>query len=479
MREVPHFAESLRAWSLYSFAHSARANRLFELGWKRTIFGGAVDAVNKGANKVRAVFWEREKMKTFKIQTTLVLLLPLLGGACSRPGSPGTDVSSPDSAKEQSLAAAKEQGGGDTGGGNLCKGRLLESYAEDVRKTGAFQKYIQPVLARMRQDDMSRLFNYSLTKKKWLFIPCDFTVLPSDRIGAFTETEQGAKQNFDEVWVNKTATDHMSEKDFADLIMHEMLMGIRLLKFESPKRQCLSFAPNEELCDGWNETPLGRPSDLTPRDYAEIRKATVDAYTANLSTYEDAEDFLASNGFDIGSKKLRRKVPDIQMTFAELTKFFRRAKLTDDLPTSGVTINYRKTRLGVPCKLDFEIGNDEIKLNLTRAREFEEPKNLPAEISYSLSIMAPGQMVVFKPYYKNRAYKQLMNWGPRRVHTIGEHFFIGDLYLGENAIMEIHVSEAVCTDIDDADKTCVRSQSPRIPNEFWCSQQLPAISFDF
>lgn len=61
--------------------------------------------------------------------------------------------------------------------------------------------------------------------------------------------------------------------------MHEMLMGFRLLKFDSSQAQCKSYAPREDLCDEMPSRPLGKPSDLQPQDYTDIRRATVEIFS--------------------------------------------------------------------------------------------------------------------------------------------------------------------------------------------------------
>jgi hypothetical protein len=204
--------------------------------------------------------------------------------ACNGPGKPGSNnaVGAPESIPGTTpQSQAQAQGTGDSGGGNLYKGKPLESYIKDPYELTAVKMYVTAITWFL-PNHISRYISQTLRAKTWYFVPGPLQDLPKERIGSQVNTEQAALQDFNQVWIDQTRFETMSQVEQAQLIVHEALMGLKLLKFDSPQNVCVlrqtyllrtalrSYA-KPESCASLSKSPAGKIADLTVTDYAQIR----------------------------------------------------------------------------------------------------------------------------------------------------------------------------------------------------------------
>lgn len=130
----------------------------------------------------------------------------------------------------QSDSAVQGPGTGDSGGGNVYKGRPLDSYLRNPKDLQAYTQFIQPMIEAMNVDvgdgsEVQQLLLNIFANKSWYFVPGPLKSLPSSKIGAAVPTEQGALQDFNAVWIDTDIYDGMSAEDQARLLVHEVLIG--------------------------------------------------------------------------------------------------------------------------------------------------------------------------------------------------------------------------------------------------------------
>ncbi len=118
-----------------------------------------------------------------------------------------------------------------------------------------------------------------LDKKTWYLIPSELKKLPSDTIASAVGTDQAALQDLRQVWLNQTIYDDMKSVDAqGTLLMHEILMGLKLLKYDSALFECRARyygRHTDQYClSSYSADLRGKPSDLTEIDYSQIRSAT-------------------------------------------------------------------------------------------------------------------------------------------------------------------------------------------------------------
>lgn len=323
-------------------------------------------------------------MKTLTNMLILTLTAMTLLGACSEgkhsAANPGAD----------------KLGTGDSGGGNLYKGRPVESYAVNITTLPAFKNRLTPIMTALtepRQDVTAQtthpmlavLFNSVIKNKTWYLIPGKLETLPKEKTGIAVATEQGALQGAKEVWIDSTLYDAMTEEDQAILLLHEILMGLRILQFESNYNQCLASSYRPELCTGESKKPRGDISQLDARkDYPAIRATVLEILkTYNQNTYAEWSDLMARNNFLPERNIFERKESRGKISSEKFLDSLKRAKIANKLPTYG----YRdySTRPPETCRLDFtKDPNGRLRLTLNTGSETKEILlNVPTEMNFS------------------------------------------------------------------------------------------------
>lgn len=173
-------------------------------------------------------------------------------------------------------------GGGDAGGGNLIQGKPIESYAIDVSKMPEMNMALE--LAKQISDSefptegLKEEVEHIIKSKIWYLVPLKLPTLLNSTVGTPFAIEQGALQDFDEVWIEKDAFIKMAVEERVHLLVHEIFMGLKIFARESFYKQCRvskSFNNSDtmEECIELKRFTVRRALDLTPLDYADVRKA--------------------------------------------------------------------------------------------------------------------------------------------------------------------------------------------------------------
>lgn len=266
---------------------------------------------------------------------------------------------------------ANEAGTVGGGGGSYYKNKPIESYYGNPKQTKAYKEHLKPMMAKLktfRSVPLDLLFDYVLTKKTWYFVPGPLQQLPVGATGAFVSDNQGILQNFKAVWVNidifndkealtqiysryqeqireifqeeLNASKELTLSELqAMMILHELFMGIKILKFESDMTICkiLTTLPESESCLGIRDKrPMGKKSLhklLQKEDYDDIRYATIKLFNGFSSMTEDnLLSMMANNNF---SNDIYQFVPSSalqKITYKDLINAVKASVLTNGLP---------------------------------------------------------------------------------------------------------------------------------------------------
>ncbi len=210
---------------------------------------------------------------------------------------------------------SSQVGGVDSvGGGNGVNQRPLESYSVNITTLPEFKEFIAPIIETLalKHQRFAADMAHIAINRTWFLIPVELNKLPANVIGvgfADQELQQLAIQNLSSVWINSNLFEkYPSAKDRALLILHEIVMGIRLMKLKSALDNCHSEialvglnperrAEHNKLRDacalkyglqsggpGVINTSLGK-IELSKEDYDNIRELVVHLSTQseNLS----------------------------------------------------------------------------------------------------------------------------------------------------------------------------------------------------
>jgi hypothetical protein len=295
--------------------------------------------------------------------------------------NPGTSPESP-------LHPPNSEGTVDSGGGNTFMGKPLEAYVVDVRRLQAFDDFIRPIIESnaLQGSRLKNAFDSIIDKKSWYFVPSELKQLPSEKIASAVGADQAALQDFKQVWVNKNIFDKMSQQDQAILIVHEMLMGLRLLRFDSNLNECLAFQTEKDkdsFCqNSYSREIRGKPSDLSVADYAQIRAAAKKIMEAGSNfSLQDWEDLLGSEGFSTEAYPFIPKSSKKVFPLEKLGRMVQTSKLTQSWPTFGYDFNkfiQDHTEMLTPgskppkmiwksdlkCNFDLNISSDSFSISL-------------------------------------------------------------------------------------------------------------------
>jgi hypothetical protein len=256
-------------------------------------------------------------MKQVNVPFILWLVACLVSCAQNRPQSIGP--SKPAQQGSGETPGAQEDGTMDGGGGNGIKGKPLESYRVAITETPEYIKYIKPISEKLMatKPDIGRFFLSSVQKKNWYFVPARLVELDPKRIGVPFRADQLALQNLREVWIDNGYYSKTEIKDKAHLLLHEIVMGMRLLVFDSSRKQCESFAPKLSYCEG--SSTVTSEIQLTDQDYATIREVTSWIFEKGANIEVDALlELLVSKGFDNDFIHLATRIESTPETFKEI-----------------------------------------------------------------------------------------------------------------------------------------------------------------
>lgn len=200
---------------------------------------------------------------------TLLLLISMLSLVACQPSKEVIREVSVPGATEAGVPL-KAPGTVDSGGGNGLRGRPLESYKVDIRSSEEYQTKVLPIiqgLARNHARLASDLLHIA-RERRWYLIPGDLRLIPSERIGVHFGTEQLALQNLGEIWMNAKSYGAMqTDDDRAILLVHELLMGVILMRYQDSLDECLSSVAVFEV--------ITKPE-------LSYRQMRADCHTANL-----------------------------------------------------------------------------------------------------------------------------------------------------------------------------------------------------
>lgn len=223
------------------------------------------------------------------------------------------------------------RGGQDSGGGNLVDGKTLESYlVEPGTLPGYARLHVQlETLEKVRE---SKIHLRGALEKNWYLIPGPFSKLPPERIGAAVVGEQAALQDLSAVWIDKNLFEKMSEDEQASLLLHEIILGFRLLDLDSKYVQCRAiFAENaSHFCEDEDRHPFGRPSDLTAGDYDSVRRIVRTLLKSPEQTPDAIERLFGDAGF--GFPEVIFEVPKRAPRPEDLFQAFSTARLSESWP---------------------------------------------------------------------------------------------------------------------------------------------------
>ncbi len=382
--------------------------------------------------------------------------------------------------------ASMTQGTADSGGGNTFNGKPLESYIVDITLLPAFKNQVEPILEDLKYFSVGNYaFQFLIKNKAWYFIPEDLTTLPKEKIGSAVHSEQAALQDFKQIWINSKIFDAMtSEEDQAKLILHELLMGLKLLKFDSARQECLGYSVSPESshleCGYFSESARGKPSDLKEKDYAQIRASVDEIFSRHKELFDKSgewEDIFFRHGYSSSYIRFSKFATNKTITLADVNTIISQAKMIGINTPNGYDIN--------------ELSNNHpnfIKSNLSSSENFIWKPSYTCKVSLEFNIDTVSALLETNRGKVNTKFK-ISNYGLETwdiqdfdgewftslhlrpdfrglSNQKGQRYFKVNLNLLDKEIQTIIFNEYICLN-DNCSEYARSSQS----SDFWCSSK--------
>lgn len=226
--------------------------------------------------------------------------------------SPGPELKAVDSLNLNT----HQQGGTDsTGGGSVIQGKAVDDYIYDIRELPAFNNYLVPLIEDLKVNypELAGDFYHIINERDWYFLPTTLDQIAKNILGIYARTDQVALQDVNKILFDSKKFDEMSDLDQAILIVHEILMGIRLMPFQHAQDQCKAiayqkFVSHQDLVQLQKEKVECRkknprlPGTLTSQfnlnssDYDFIRKLVKKVTSKNVD-YTELRSLIEDNKF--------------------------------------------------------------------------------------------------------------------------------------------------------------------------------------
>lgn len=207
------------------------------------------------------------------------------------------------------------------GGGNGCDGKAFEADSKRISEFEEYRLYVRPILRRMSEEGSDPLVTYLLwvaEEKAWFFIPCELKKLSSEQIGVSVDSDQLARHGEHGIYVHAIVdtpdrardreTKHLpplntyyqkAAKDRAALLLHEMVMGARLLMKKPAKEQCTVLAKKDaSLCADPEVMAIAEAREINPSQATVMDSDDHEAVRAMTT-------FLAEKSSDLSAESVK------------------------------------------------------------------------------------------------------------------------------------------------------------------------------
>ncbi|MBL7542197.1 MAG: hypothetical protein JNL11_00190 [Bdellovibrionaceae bacterium] len=362
-----------------------------------------------------------------------------------------------------SLWAWDKDGVMNGGGGNSYQGKPLESYAVNPTGLHAYSQYISPLLLDIKNKEdgdnsfhmLGRLIHSVFRQKIWYFVPGPLEQIPAELLNSAVKTDQAMFQSFDHVWVDKNLWNKMPFEDQGRLLLHEVFMGLKILKFASPQRLCLAAYPGSD-CSA--KQKIDREVSLSARDYTDVQNLTISTFS-NFVKMEFSDWVQSFSKYRITfDYDWFTSILNVPVTSAELGGLLKQSMISGFLPQYGFNMRRYDSNLSQPetpeewlaleaktketCQVSATINQNVLNLKIkTETENFSARIPLPKDITSQQVNDFMGQTKPVKqigiPYFTKK-----------QNSAGGYPFYNISLGFDSYRLAVVYIQEMVCQDAE-------------------------------
>src|SRR5262249_50633132 len=120
------------------------------------------------------------------------------------------------------------------------------------------------------QDEFGMIINHLIKNRTWYFVPIDLKKIPPEDMGIpMASLDQWGRQSTGAVWMS-TFEYKGRLRNKAQILWHELLVGIKILRHMSEYEQCKAMFGTDLTCLRRNREPLYKKIRLIKEDYDQV-----------------------------------------------------------------------------------------------------------------------------------------------------------------------------------------------------------------
>ncbi len=182
----------------------------------------------------------------------------------------------------------QSEGGVDqTGGGNGLNGIALDKFIEPVTEKEAY-KNVQQIITTLttKFPRLAADFYHIANNRDWYFVPVTLPEISRNILGTYAPTDQLALQDLNKIWIDKIKFDQMTIEDQSILIIHEIMMGVRLIKYKSRQDTCIAKAALYMLSTPANDNEYKNEKTFCRKNYPVLDGVQNSNFSLSTDDYD-------------------------------------------------------------------------------------------------------------------------------------------------------------------------------------------------
>jgi hypothetical protein len=147
--------------------------------------------------------------------------------------------------RETVVVSDRSKGGTDqVGGGVAIDGAVLESWIRNIAKETSYTKKIEPLIQKLSltYPELAADLYHISHQRDWYLVPGKLEAISQKILNTYARTDQIALQDVNKIWIDNKLFEVMNEDNQAILILHELIIGVRLLQHKHKQDRCIAKA---------------------------------------------------------------------------------------------------------------------------------------------------------------------------------------------------------------------------------------------
>jgi hypothetical protein len=185
-------------------------------------------------------------MKNKFIRKLMILFAACWLGACAKSADPSASGHGSPAEPAAVPSPGTSQGGADMGGCNGIQSRCFEDFIVRIDEREEFKAVVLPIFEKLKKlyPPMAADILHLTRERSWYFVPVELNQIPSRYLGVGFKTEQIALHTKKEIWVSTKhyESTEVTVKSRGLILVHELVMGIRFMEFQTSLDKCYAKA---------------------------------------------------------------------------------------------------------------------------------------------------------------------------------------------------------------------------------------------